>query len=154
MYNLYHIYFLLKLLALLLWMKINILRQHKTLASLIKIKRRPVERQKERGPMTEQVSSSRSFEPDEQEIRKKLSSVRKSGICDPLLWVSEHRLCLICVSALGQTADSTSVPPQGTHLFTSLPLEELRLLINKIFVRVSVKSESLLIHHQLSQRDG
>jgi hypothetical protein len=41
--------------------------------------------------MREQVSSSRSFDPDKPEIRTKLSSLKKSGISDPRLCLCEYR---------------------------------------------------------------
>jgi hypothetical protein len=43
--------------------------------------------------MREQVSSSRSFDPDKPEIRTKLSSMKKSGISDPRLCLCEYRPC-------------------------------------------------------------
>jgi hypothetical protein len=41
--------------------------------------------------MREQLSSSRSFDPDKPEIRTKLSSLKKSGIIDPRHCLCEYR---------------------------------------------------------------
>ncbi len=48
--------------------------------------------------MREQISLSRSWDPDWQEIRTKLSSLIKSGIDDPGLCLCEYRLRRITMS--------------------------------------------------------